>query len=144
MALAKVSTREFSRALRSLVDVPSQIARPLADGIAKFIDEGFSAGTDPYGRPWAPLKPRTLAKGRHPPPLTETGAMRNSARVKPVQGGGVSLVFGDSKAGLHQRGDPPRMAAREVSPSGFLPARWRALWQSLLTEATRRRLSGGR
>lgn len=142
--MAKLTTKQFSKALRSLVDVPSQIARPLADGIAKFIDEGFTAGTDPYGRAWAPLKPRTLAKGRHPPPLTETRALRESAQVKPTQGGGVSLVFTDWKAGLHQEGDPPRMAAREVVPVNTLPAKWRALWQSLLTEATRRRLSGGR
>lgn len=143
-ALAKFTTKEFSKALRSLVDVPSQIARPLADGIAKFIDSGFSAGTDSYGRPWAPLMPRTLAKGRHPPPLTETHAMRDSAQVRPSQGGGVSVVFTDSKAGLHQHGDPPRMVAREVLPVNTLPAPWRALWQSLLTEATKRRLSSGR
>ncbi len=141
--MAKFTTKQFSKALRSLVDVPSQIARPLSDGIAKFIDQGFSAGTDPYGRAWAPLRPRTLAKGRHPPPLTDTGAGRESVTVRPAQGGGVTVRVGVPYMGIHQHGDPPRMVAREILPVNTLPKPWRALWQSLLTDATKRRLSGG-
>src|SRR5690606_17437543 len=66
----------LARALRELVRVPSQIAGAVSDAINDRIQAGFDQGTDPYGSPWAELAPYTLAKGRTPPPLTESGGLR--------------------------------------------------------------------
>jgi hypothetical protein len=87
-----VSFKGFQRlhgTLRALAEVPSRAAKAASESIATLILDGFDAGTDPYGRPWAPLRPYTLAKGRFPPPLTDSGAMRDSVDVRPTAGAGI-------------------------------------------------------
>lgn len=133
----------FARALRDLTRVPAQIAPRVASEIAAEIDRNFSAGVDPYGKPWAPLRPATLAKGRHPPPLTDTGKGRNSIRVFAQRGSGVAITVGVAYMGIHQTGAPPRLVARRFLPAGVLPKRWAQIWQRALTDATKARLARG-
>jgi phage gpG-like protein len=140
--LAKFTARGYARALADLASVPAQIAPRVALRIAADIQQNFSAGVDPYGRAWAPLRPRTLAKGRHPPPLTDTGRGRSGIRVFAMSGAGVAMTSDVSYMGIHQDGSP-RMAARKFFPEGVLPAKWRAIWQEELTLSTRARLARG-
>jgi len=139
----KYTTKQFSAALSRLASVSSQIAAPVAAGIAAEIDRNFSAGVDPYGRAWAPLRPRTLAKGRHPPPLTHSHDGRDGVHVKPTAGAGIGITSDVPYMGVHQNGDPPRMVARKFIPSGVLPAVWRAIWQAELSNRVRARLASG-
>lgn len=139
----KFTAKGYSRALADLARVPSQIAKPVAVALNKEIQRSFDAGTDPYGRAWAPLRPRTLAKGRHPPPLTDTRAGRDSVVAAPLAGAGIGITVGVGYMGIHQDGDWPRMAARKFLPERVLPAVWRAIWQSELSRAVRVRLSSG-
>lgn len=141
--MAKFTAKGFSRALAELATVPSQIAPAVAKRINREIQKNFDAGVDPYGRAWAPLRPRTLAKGRHPPPLTHTRKGRRSVRAFATQNAGVAITVGVDYMGIHQAGDPPRMVSRKFLPSRSLPAAWKAIWQDELTKLTRRRLSRG-
>lgn len=125
-----------------LARVPARVAAFAAPAIADEIEGEFATGRDPYGRPWAPLKPRTLARGRRPPPLTDTGAMRAGVDVRPMRGAGIAITFADEiPAYFHNRGTR-YMARREILPTGTFPARWaRALERSGI-EASQRTMEG--
>ena len=140
--MAKFTAKGFSAALNSLASVPSQVAPKIAQRIAKAIDKQFTDGVDPYGRPWAPLRPRTLAKGRHPPPLTNTGAGRRSVRVVPARGAGVRITVGKGYMGIHQDGDPPRMVDRKILPEGAAPKSWTKIYQEEISKSVRAKLRG--
>jgi hypothetical protein len=113
--------------LRRLGQVPSRAAARVSSDIAALIEEEFEQGADPYGRAWAPLAKSTLAKGRTPPPLTDTGAMRSSVDVRPMRGAGLSITI-DHPAAPHQTGWSGSQGsgpARPILPGAAFPARWR-------------------
>jgi phage gpG-like protein len=141
--MAKHSTLTFSKALKSLLGVPSQIAGPVAKDINQEIQKKFDAGQDPYGKSWASLKPATLAKGRHPPPLTDTGKGRSGVKAQPMQGAGIALTSSVSYMGIHQKGNPPILARRSFFPVNTLPKQWLKLWEKRLVKGVKVRLSNG-
>lgn len=141
--MAKFTTKQFSAALSKLVSVPSQIAPMVAKKIAKDMAYRFDSGIDPYGKAWAPLRPATLKKGRHPPPLTDTHAGRDSISVHAVQDAGVQITVGVPYMGIHQDGDLPRMVARKFLPVTRLPPDWKDIWELELIRATKKRLRRG-
>ena len=61
--------------LADLANVPSRAARAVAFDLEGFVRGEFAEGVDPYGDPWTELADATLDKGRHPPPLTDTGEL---------------------------------------------------------------------
>jgi phage gpG-like protein len=109
--------------LAKLASVPSQVAGDASEGIAQEIRNEFDAGTDPYGRAWAALQAATLAKGRTPPPLTDSGDTIDSLEVKPSAGAGITIEFGTEYAGFHQVGTVD-MVARPPLPIGGFPSSW--------------------
>lgn len=113
--------------LGELASVPSRTARAVSERIEDLIQEEFDAGEDPYEKSWAPLSEATLAKPRHPPPLTDTSDMRGSVVVRPLAGAGVGITV-DHPAGIHQTGWEGKSGtgpARPVLPArGELPERW--------------------
>lgn len=126
--------------LRALSEVPSRVAADASVRIAGLIDESFDAGIDPYGRPWAPLKPYTLAKGRFPPPLTDSGAMRSSIDVHPTAGAGIEVTIGTDYATFHQAGTRD-MVQRQILPqsAGLAPS-----WREAIAEAVRTNVAKAR
>lgn len=112
-------------ALDGLRDLVPQIALEASIEIFETIDSEFTLGSDPYGEAWAPLAPATLAKGRAMPPLTDTGAMRESLRVSVSEASIVASL--PDPAGYHQDGTR-YMPARPVLPdyARGLPDAWRA------------------
>jgi hypothetical protein len=115
---------QLARNIGKLASIPSRMAPAASREIATLIQGQFNAGVDPYGRPWAALKPSTLARGRRPPPLTHTGKMRGGITVKPRQGAGIEISFAsDVPAIFHQYGTK-KMAARPMLPRGVMPATW--------------------
>jgi hypothetical protein len=114
-------------ALSELARVPSRTAKAVSEGLEEVIQDEFDRGEDPDESPWEPLAPATLAKGRTPPPLTDTRAMRDSLSVKPLAGAGVGIAI-DHPAGPHQTGWSGRQGsgpARPILPArGELPDRW--------------------
>jgi hypothetical protein len=133
-----VTPLQASRAIRDLTKVPAQIAPAVAKRIKKDIERYFSAGTDPYGNPWAALKPATLAKGRHPPPLTDTRVGRRGITVKPMQGSGVQIKSDTYYMVYHMRATANR-AARKFLPEGVVPANWYKIWQQELDKQIKAR-----
>jgi hypothetical protein len=91
------------------------------------MQEEFDRGVDPYGNPWEELAESTVERGRHAPPLTDTGKMRDSLSVLPMAHAGVAITI-DHPALPHQTGwsgpvgDGP---ARPILPQGSkLPEAW--------------------
>ncbi len=113
--------------LAELATVPSRTAVAVSSRLDELVQEEFDRGTDPYEEAWAPLSPVTLAKGRTPPPLTDSSAMRDSLRVFPLAGAGVGVTI-DHPAGPHQTGwTGPQGSgpARPILPArGELPDGW--------------------
>jgi hypothetical protein len=113
--------------LSELAAVPSRAARGASTRLEALVQDEFDRGVDPYETPWRPLSPATLAKGRTPPPLTDTHVMRDSLRVRPLAGAGVGVTI-DHPAGPHQtgwsgpQGEGP---ARPILPArGEMPDAW--------------------
>jgi phage gpG-like protein len=126
--------------LRALSEVPSRVAADASVRIAGLIDGSFDAGTDPYGRPWAPLSTYTLAKGRFPPPLTDSGAMRASIDVHPTAGAGIEVTLDSEYATFHQTGTR-YMPQRQILPqsAGLAPS-----WREAIAEAVRANVAKAR
>lgn len=131
---------EASRVFRTLASVPSQAARPIASRIHKAIQKQFDEGRDPFGRDWAPLAPATLAKGRRPPPLTDTRRGRNSISVRPTRGAGIAILVGVFYMAIHNKGNLPRLPRRLILPTNVLPKEWNKIYKEELEAALARRL----
>lgn len=131
--------------LRRLSEVPSNVSRRVADDLRAMIEQQFVDGTDPYGDGWAPLAPRTVKKGRTPPPLTDSGNMRASVDVKPMRGQGVSITI-DDPAGFHQGGwSGPHGTgpARPILPDRGLPESWSEMIEEAIAIETYRVMARG-
>jgi hypothetical protein len=88
------------------------------------IESEYANGRDPYGTPWKPLKPATIAKGRHAPPLTDMGLMRARTRVTPRLGRpGIRITLPERPGAFHQTGTR-HMVARQVLPFRGMPRIW--------------------
>lgn len=130
---------KLSENLAKLARVPSQASARVAEGIATLIEHEFDSGTDPYGRKWKPLAPATIAKGRTPPPLTDTGAMRGSVSVRPMPSAGVSLTI-DHPAAPHQTGwsgTQGKGPARPILPGRRMPEQWAEVIRAAIDERVR-------
>lgn len=129
---------QLAQAVRKLASVPAAVSREAAPAIKALIAEQFSSESDPYGNAWAPYSPGSIKRGRKPPLLDETGALKD-AQVEPLPGAGISVTFGPEYAGFHQTGWK-WAPARRLFPNGPLPATWRAALQSIHERVIRERL----
>jgi hypothetical protein len=125
---------DLLRIVEMLSDVPARTAAIASPQLDRLVRQQFANGTDPYGRPWAPLKPATLARGRRPPPLTASGRLAAGTGVKVRPGKRAGLVFkiGAPYGTFHQTGTR-YMQARRILPQQGLPREWRRI----LTDASR-------
>jgi hypothetical protein len=135
---ANLAVAELGRLVETIErmsQVPRRVAVIAAPEITKLLQKQFATGTDPYGRPWRPLKPATLAKGRRPPPLTDSGAMRRGTVARAAPGGraGIRLLVGKRYGFFHQSGTR-YMAARRILPQNGLPY----AWSRVLAEASKK------
>jgi hypothetical protein len=119
--------------LRRMASVPARASKLAAENVREVITGEYATGSNPYGAPWAPLKPSTLAKGRHAPPLTDTGALDAGTNVQPLPGAGISVTFDAPYASFHHTGTS-RMAARPVAPTGAFPRSWEKAITNALDE----------
>lgn len=129
--------------IRKLSDLPRAVAVEAAPGINRLLREEFLNGTDPYGRPWAPLRPATLARGRRPPPLTDTKALRDGTKATPRSGrrAGLVLITGAPYGYFHQVGfrvGKTNVEPRRVLPQSGLPAGWKIVLRDAARRCARR------
>jgi hypothetical protein len=128
--------------IRKLSDLPRAIALEAKPALDRALRAEFTSGTDPYGRPWAPLNPSTLAKGRTPPPLTDTRALRQGTKVQPRRGLRAGLVLMTGPHGyFHQVGFRvyrTRVTPRRVLPQFGIPAGWKIILRDAARRCARR------
>ena len=128
---------QLAERVADLAEVPARVAAKVAPEIEGLIGGEFDAGVDPYGAAWEPLAEATLDKGRAPPPLTDTGAMRASVAVRPLAGAGVGVTI-DHPAAPHQTGWSGKQGTGPARP--ILPERSELPpdWQDVISEAVER------
>jgi phage gpG-like protein len=112
--------------LETLTRVPSQAATRAAKTIERAIKDEFRRGEDPYGQPWTALSESTKARGRTPPPMTDTEALKRGIRARPMGGAGIAITSDERYLGFHQgKGSPgANVPPRHVLPEGQLPDKW--------------------
>lgn len=131
----------LARNLRKLGDVPSRIAKRVADGITEELEHQFDTGTDPYGNAWAAIADATLRRRSYSKsriPLTDSGAMAAKTYAKPLPGKGVAVVVAAPGA-IHQTGSK-FMPARKILPDRGLPEIWKRIIDDAARDAFREAL----
>lgn len=133
----------LSQYLRSIAKVPSQSSKVVSAAISRRIKADFRKGVDPYGKAWKPLAKSTLAKGRKPPPLTDTGKGKRGITVHPTQGAGIKVVSSVSYMDYHL-GKAPGIRSRWNLPiRPFLPDSARGVppaWDDIFASQWRKQL----
>ena len=123
--------RQVQRTVEELGRLPRKLAVTAAPLISAEVRDQFRTGTDPYGTPWAPLKPSTLR--RHgPPPLTDTRALADGTKAIPSAGGriGITVLIGKTYGAFAQTGfrvGKTRVPPRRILPNRGMPAKWREI-----------------
>jgi phage gpG-like protein len=117
--------------VNELGTLPRKLSVQAAPLISAELRSQFVTGVDPYGSPWAPLKPSTLRK-HGPPPLTDTRRLRDNTKATPMTGGriGIIAIVGAKYGAFHQVGfrvGRARVPARRILPNRGMPAAWRRI-----------------
>ena len=99
-------------------EIAKKTALKFAPDLANLIRHEFDTGTDPFGDPWKPLKPGTLRQGRHPPPMTASGAAKAALSVIPVAATDRGSLPGYLK--YHMQSRPVLPKRRDVWPEAWL------------------------
>lgn len=134
---------QFARVLHELARVPSRVAVLAAPRLRRLVTEQFTKQQDPYGAAWAPLTAGSIQRGRRPPVLTDTSAMRRGIRVRPMAGAGLSITIPAPYAGFHQTGTS-LMVSRPIFPRAGMPRKWRKALELSFREALGAQLGGGK
>lgn len=133
---------KLEKVLERLAYVPRKVAIIAAPQITRELRKEFRAGRDPYGTPWAPLRPSTLAKGRTPPPLTDSDALAGGtkAMVRDGNRAGIHIVLGAKYGYFAQAGfrvGKTKVKPRRILPERGMPAKWREIIVSAARRAVR-------
>lgn len=132
--------RRMAEKLKSLATVPAAAASKGATKLEELVEAEYAEGQDPAGKPWVPLAPATRRRGRTPPPLTASGAMRGETKV--VAKGTTIEGSSPHPAELHESGTR-HMPARPIAPNAAaLPPRWAGALTASADEAARELLEG--
>jgi hypothetical protein len=141
---AIASIGRLQRTLDRLIELPRKIAAEAKPDIDKLLRAQFRDGVDPYGRPWAPLRPSTIATGRRAPPLTGfTRQLRDGTMVK-LGGGnraGLRIQVGKPYGYFHQVGfrvGSTRVQPRRILPQQGMPRAWSAALNRAASSLARR------
>lgn len=126
---------QVSRRLRQLANVDPEQAMPvIGETLVDLTKASFRNARDPYGTPWKPLSPTTMAmrrQGASAKPLQDTRRLYNSISAQRVNDGvavGTNVVY----AKVHQFGnDQNRFFGGPLAP---IPARPFLPWKRNATK----------
>jgi hypothetical protein len=140
--------RDVRKTVEALGRLPHNLAVAVAPDITSLLRAQFRDGVDPYGRPWAPLKPATLRK-HGPPPLTHHGELRDGTAAEPMAGVriGLTLRVGARYGAFHQVGfrvGKTKVPPRRILPNRGIPAAWRTAIERRARELAARAVREGR
>ena len=128
--------------LAKLAELPSRTTKRVSKDLEEEIQKQFDRGQDPYGKFWKRLRPATIARGRHFPPLTDTRKMRDSIKVTPLPHAGIKIEINEKPAGFHQKGTK-KMTDRKIFPERGMPSRWQAVFDEAAQAEFGNIMSGG-
>lgn len=132
--------RDLAANLAKLDGIPSRIAAEVAGEINASIQDQFSGGADPYGKPWKPLLPQTVRrKGGDSRILMRTDSLAGETTAKPAAGAGIEITSIDY-GNFHQTGTK-HMVPRKILPDGDeLPETWTNAIQTATENAFKKAL----
>lgn len=81
--------------LAQLSVVPSRCSKSVAATLTVHLNDEFARGADPYGTPWVPLAPATVARKGHREVMYLTGRTARETRAVAASGAGVDLITTD-------------------------------------------------
>lgn len=153
LAVAVAAMDKLESVLQGMSSLSHRVAIDAAPKISALLFEQFKTGRNPYGQPWAPLAASTLARGRRPPPLTDTRKLRDGC-IATARPGGISIRMGRPEWYFHQVGfrvwsgrgkarHAVKVPAREILPSKGWPRRWLAAINESAAKVARD-IEGGR
>jgi hypothetical protein len=130
---------KLAELMGTLRGVPRLAALKAQTPILRAVQEEFVKGQDPYGRPWAPLRPATLAI-HGPPPLSRTLALAVDTDVSLLDGlkNGLAITLGRAYGYFHQVGfrhGRSMVPARRPLPQHGMPKRWREITVQAVKDA---------
>lgn len=133
--------------LEGLARVPRRVAVIAAPQITRELRMQYRKGLDPYGQPWAKLRPATLKK-HGPPPLTDSGVARDGtvATVRDGNRAGIHIRLGAQYLYFAQVGfrvGKTKVKPRRILPQHGMPARWREILKASARQALQDARSGG-
>lgn len=134
--MAFSAAAKYANVARELQKVPSRVSSQAAPAIERMWRKSYRAEQDPYGRPWAKLSPRTIAKKGFDTIMVETGQTYKETRVRTLSGAGIALSTG-YKAQWHLEATENR-PARPVLPLHGLPSPWRERIRKIAVDAARK------
>jgi hypothetical protein len=134
--MAFSAAAKYANVARELQKVPSRVSSQAAPAIERMWRKSYRAEQDPYGRPWAKLSPRTIAKKGFDTIMVEKGDTYKETRVRALPGAGIGLQTG-YKAQWHLEATENR-PARPVLPLHGLPAPWRERIRKITVDAARK------
>lgn len=102
------------------------VKTPFAAYVKTEMRKSFDAQQTPNGVAWTPYAQSSLDRGRQPPLLVESGALRASLSVEAIPGA-IQLGYTDSKAIFHN-------PTRPLLPTEMPPA-WADHLRTLVSEA---------
>ena len=134
--------------LDRLIQLPRRTATIAAPKLTALLQKQFRDGVDPYGRPWARLRPSTLAK-HGPPPLTASGALRRGTRAEQPRANyaGIRLVVGERYGYFAQTGfrvGRTQVPPRRILPQYGMPSAWSAILKESARQAAKELTRGAR
>lgn len=149
--------RRLERFMHKVQTLPGQRTKwrvALLEESIELVREGFATGTDPYGKPWAPLK---LRQGQ---PLRDKGGLQNwrrrgffieptkfyavfhqggtgiygpnNKRIEPIKARALRIPVGGGVIFARSVGGAPKR--RMVPEPGPLPSAWRKRFVALTRE----------
>jgi hypothetical protein len=105
-------------------EVRGKLAKALAPKIDARLQAMFANGTDPYGKPWAPLKPSTIRrKGGNSTILVRDNNLAPGTYAL-ATGNRLVITMGP-KAQYAQDGEPGEREPRMVAPAYGTPKTWK-------------------
>lgn len=126
---AVAALSNVSLMMSRLARVPSRVAPQAAPKLEALLRNEFAQERDPYGNPWKPLSPVTVAikqrTGGRSGILQDKGTMLDELAIVPSSGAGLTVTLGAPYSAFHQTGTR-NMPARPILPYAALPASWNA------------------
>ena len=137
--VAIAALADVRKTIDRLAQLPRKLAQASVGDVNLALRSQFQRGVDSYDRPWRPLKPSTIARGRRNPPLTDRTKLRDGTMARATQYG-LQIAVGARYGAFHQVGfrvGRTWVGPRKILPGRGLPKAWRLIFERRARELAR-------